>query len=47
MDPSNIEDAIKLGEKGLNTKAIIPVDLFGLPARYRIISEISKKYNLL
>ena len=47
MDPSYIENAIQLAEKkGLNTKAIIPVDLFGLPARYRIISEISKKYNL-
>ena len=46
MDPSYIEDAIQYAEnKGLNTKAIIPVDLFGLPARYRIISEIAEKYN--
>ena len=37
MDPNLIEDAILDAEnKGLNTKAIIPVDLFGLPARYRI-----------
>tara|TARA_B100001248_G_C27380842_1_gene456850 strand:- start:631 stop:1746 length:1116 start_codon:yes stop_codon:yes gene_type:complete len=47
IDPSLIEDAIQYAEnKGLNTKAIIPVDLFGLPARHRIISEISEKFNL-
>ena len=27
-------------------KAIMPVDLFGLPARYRMINEIAKKYNI-
>ncbi len=37
----------KVIEKGeLKPKAIIPVDLFGLPARYRLIDEIAKKYNL-
>ena len=47
MDPNQIEDAIKHAEnKGLNTRAIIPVDLFGLPARYRIISDLAKKHNL-
>ena len=47
MDPSHIEDALKAAEnKGLNTKAIIPVDLFGLPARYRIITELAEKHNL-
>ena len=30
----------------LKPKAIIPVDLFGLPARYRMIDKIAKKYNL-
>ena len=30
----------------LKPKAIIPVDLFGLPARYRLIDKIAKKYNL-
>ena len=30
----------------LEPKAIIPVDLFGLPARYRLIDKIAKKYNL-
>ena len=30
----------------LNPKAIIAVDLFGLPARYRLLEKIAKKYNL-
>jgi dTDP-4-amino-4,6-dideoxygalactose transaminase len=30
----------------LKPKAIIPVDLFGLPARYRLIDKIAKKYSL-
>ena len=34
-------------KKGLNVKAIIPVDLFGLPARYRLIEDIAKKFNLI
>ena len=43
MDPDQIEGAIKYAEKkGLNTRAIIPVDLFGLPSRYRIISELQR-----
>ena len=47
MDPNQIEAAIKHVEnKGLNTRAIIPVDLFGLPSRYRIISELANKHNL-
>jgi len=37
----------KVLEQGkLTPKAIIPVDLFGLPARYRLIDKIAKKYNL-
>ena len=39
-----IQDVISDGK--LNPKAIIPVDLFGLPARYRIIDHLAKKYNL-
>ncbi len=47
MNPNYIESAIKHAEnKGLNVKAIIPVDLFGLPSRYRIISELAHKHNL-
>ena len=47
MDPKYIESAIdRAKNKGLNIKAIIPVDLFGLPSRYRVISDLAKKYNL-
>ena len=35
-----------VNESKLKPKAIIPVDLFGLPARYRVINQIAKKYNL-
>tara|TARA_Y100000591_G_scaffold293080_1_gene280737 strand:+ start:199 stop:1314 length:1116 start_codon:yes stop_codon:yes gene_type:complete len=48
LNPDGIEDAIKDAKsKGLNAKAIIPVDLFGLPARYRLINEVAKKYDLM
>lgn len=48
MNPDCIEGAIKDSErKGLNAKAIIPVDLFGLPARYRLITELANKHNLM
>ena len=47
IDPAEIEKAIyKAKEKGLTPRAIIPVNLFGLPARYRVIREIAKKENL-
>ena len=43
MDPSKLEEAIKEAQrKNLQPKAIIAVDLFGLPARYRMIQEIAK-----
>ena len=48
IDPFKIEKAIASAkDKNLKPKAIMPVDLFGLPARYRIINKISNKYNLL
>ena len=48
LNPDCIDDAIKDSErKGLNAKAIIPVDLFGLPARYRLITELANKYDLI
>ena len=48
MNPDCIEDAIKDSErKGLNAKAIIPVDLFGLPVRYRLITELANKHDLI
>jgi len=39
-----IQNTITSGK--LTPKAIIPVDLFGVPARYRLIDDIAKKYNL-
>ena len=42
-----IPDAIQYAkEHGLNTKAIIPVDLFGLPAAYEQIQKIAEENNL-
>ncbi len=47
MEPSKIEAAIKNAQKkGLKPKAIIPVDMFGLPADYDSIGEISSNYRL-
>lgn len=44
MNPDHIEKLINKSDKKI--KAIMPVDLFGLPARYRVINEIAKKHNL-
>ena len=44
MNPKLIEDAIAKSTKKI--KAIMPVDLFGLPARYRMINEIASKHNI-
>ena len=47
INPSLISDAVSFAKKcNLIPKAIIPVDLFGLPARYRLIYEESKKFGL-
>ena len=47
INPYEIEKAInRAKKKGLNPKAIIPVDLFGLPSRYRVINEIASQENL-
>ena len=48
IDCKKLEIEIKkvISEGKLKPKAIIPVDLFGLPARYRLIDKIAKKYNL-
>ncbi len=45
-DKLEIEINKVINERKLKPKAIIPVDLFGLPARYRLIDKIAKKYNL-
>ena len=48
IDCDKLEVEIKkvVKEGKLKPKAIIPVDLFGLPARYRLIDKIAQKYNL-
>ena len=49
MDTKALVDAIErtIKEGKLTPKAIIPVDLFGLPANYIEIEKIARKYNLL
>ena len=48
MDPDALEKQIKrvLAEGKLTPKAIVPVDLFGLPADYDRILPIAEKYGL-
>lgn len=49
MDTKALEVAIERTKKEgkLTPRAIIPVDLFGLPANYAEIEKIARKYNLL
>ncbi len=48
IDPEKLRESLKEAyEKELNPKAIMPVDLFGLPARYRLIEKYAKENNLL
>lgn len=48
LDPFKLEEAIaKVSQEGLfDPKAIIPVDLFGLPADYDRILPVARKYGL-
>ena len=48
IDPFKLEVAIDtcLSNGELIPKAIIPVDIFGLPAEYEMIEKIGNKYNL-
>ena len=48
IDPTKLEIAISECQSrgGLISKAIIPVDIFGLPADYEMIEEIGNKFNL-
>ena len=47
INPEKIDQAVEVAlSKNLTPKAIIPVDLFGLPARYRLINEKAKYHNL-
>lgn len=49
MDPQSLEEAVArvIADGKLTPKAIIPVDLFGLPADYTEINRIASKYHLL
>ena len=48
INPEKINSALEsTKDKGLTPKAIISVDLFGLPARYRLLEKIAKENNLL
>ena len=48
INPSGLEDAYDFAiSQKLKPKAIIPIDLFGLPARYRLIEQFANDKNLL
>ena len=48
MDPNLLEDAIKdrIAKTGRKPKAIIPVYLYGMPARIDDIMEIARRYEI-
>lgn len=47
IDPSSLEQAItQIDRKKLNPKAIIAVDLFGLPANYPVLNDIAQHHHL-
>ena len=47
LNPDLLEQAFDTAiKKGLKPKAILPVNLFGLPARYRLIKEFAKEKKL-
>lgn len=48
MDPQLLEDAIKdrLAKTGKKPKAIVPVSLYGMPAKIDTIMEIAKRYEI-
>ena len=47
INPEGFSSAFELAvSKNLKPKAIMPVDLFGLPARYRLIEEFAKNNGL-
>jgi dTDP-4-amino-4,6-dideoxygalactose transaminase len=48
LDPASCERAVATAKRrGLKPRAIIPVDLFGLPAEHDAIAAIAGKYDLL
>jgi dTDP-4-amino-4,6-dideoxygalactose transaminase len=47
MDPKLLEEAIRdLAKKSIKPKAIIPVHLYGMPAKLNEITFIGEKYNI-
>jgi len=47
LDPASCERAVATAQRlGLRPRAIIPVDLFGLPADHEAIAAIAKKHDL-
>jgi dTDP-4-amino-4,6-dideoxygalactose transaminase len=47
LDPASCERAVATAKRlGLEPRAIIPVDLFGLPADHEAISAVAKKHDL-
>ena len=47
MNPTLVKNGVEFAiESNLNPKALIAVDLFGLPARYRLIKKECEEYNL-
>ena len=47
INPEGFQNAYDLAiSRNLKPKAIMPVDLFGLPARYRLIEKFAKDHNL-
>jgi dTDP-4-amino-4,6-dideoxygalactose transaminase len=47
LDPASCERAVATAQRlGLKPRAIIPVDLFGLPADHEAIAAIAKKHDL-
>ena len=47
MNPDGMQNAYDDAlSKNLTPKAIIPIDLFGLPARYSLIDQFARKYDL-
>lgn len=49
LDPTKLEEAVRIVEErsDLAPKAVIVVDLFGLPANYPEICEICERYSML
>src|SRR5690554_3879316 len=49
LDPVKLEKTVQktIAEGRFTPKAVIPVDLYGLPANYPEIEKIAKKYDLL